>query len=87
MKNHEIVLRPVITEAVYDLIELDNKIMFEVAKAANKPIIKNAVEELYNVEISKVNTYITPLGVKRAICRLKPEYSASDLATELNLFG
>jgi large subunit ribosomal protein L23 len=87
MENYEVIIRPVITEAVYDLIELDNKIMFEVAKAANKPIIKKAVEELYNVRVTKVRTYITPLGVKRAVCTLRPEYSASDLATELNLFG
>lgn len=87
MENHEVIQRPVITEAVYDLIETDNKVVFEVSKKANKPVIKRAVEELYNVKVAKVNTLITPFGIKRAICTLEPEYSASDLATELNLFG
>ena len=87
MENYEVIFKPVITEAVYDLIETQNKIVFEVSKKANKFIIKKAVEELYNVKVSKVNTLITPRGVKRAYCSLTPEYSASDLATELNLFG
>ena len=87
MENHEIIAKPVITEAVYDLIEVENKIVFEVHKAANKYMIKRAVEELYNVKVEKVNTLITPLGVKRAICRLTSQYSAYDLATDLSLFG
>lgn len=87
MKYYEVIQRPVITEMVWDYIELQNKIVFEVAKQANKPKIKAAVEELYNVRVSNVNTYITPYGIKRAICTLSPEYSASDLANELNLFG
>ncbi|MDH5401903.1 MAG: 50S ribosomal protein L23 [Candidatus Heimdallarchaeota archaeon] len=87
MKNYEVILKPVITESVYDMIEIQNKIVFEVAKDANKPRIKKAVEELYNVRVVKVNTLITPLGIKRAICTLANEYSAGDLATELNLFG
>ena len=87
MENHEIIMRPVITEAVYDLIEVENKIVFEVHKAANKYMIKRAVEELYNVRVKKVNTLITPRGVKRAICALTSQYSAYDLATDLALFG
>ncbi len=87
MELSRIVRRPVITEAVYDLIENQNKVVFEVSKQSNKYMIKAAVEELYNVKVEKVNTLITPQGTKRAICKLLPEYSASDLATELNLFG
>jgi len=87
MELNQIIRRPVITEKVYDMIEQDNKIVFEVGKGANKYMIKKAVEELYNVKVRKVTTLITPLGIKRAICALHAEYSASDLATELNLFG
>lgn len=87
MELNKIIRKPVITEAVYDLIEDQNKIVFEVSKNSNKFTIKAAVEELYNVKVKKVNTLITPRGIKRAICTLQAEYSASDLATELNLFG
>ncbi|MCY3412776.1 MAG: 50S ribosomal protein L23 [Candidatus Heimdallarchaeota archaeon] len=87
MEDHEVVLRPVITEFVYDLIEKENKIMFEVAKDANKYVIKRAVQNLYNVRVEKVNTYITPKGIKRAICKLQEAYNAYDLAVDLSLFG
>lgn len=87
MEDHEAIRRPVITEQVYDMIEKENKVVFEVAKDANKAIIKRAVQNLYNVRVKKVNTYITPLGIKRAICKLEPEYNAYDLAVDLSLFG
>ena len=58
MELHEVIFKPVITEAVYDLIETQNKIAFEVSKKANKFHIKHAVEELYNVKVKKVNTLI-----------------------------
>jgi ribosomal protein L23 len=87
MENHEIIIKPAITEKIYDEIEFQNRIYFEVNKNANKYQIKRAVQELYNVRVLKVNTYITPLGVKRAICKLAAEDSASELATDLNLFG
>ncbi len=84
---YKIVKKPVITKKIWDYVELQNKIVFEVTKEANKSKIKLAIEELYNVRVDKVNTYITPFGIKRAICTLSAEYSASDLANELNLFG
>ncbi|RMG31210.1 MAG: 50S ribosomal protein L23 [Methanobacteriota archaeon] len=86
MENHEVIIRPVFSEAVYDLIMKDNKILFEVNKNANKFQIKRAVQELYNVKVVKVNTMITPQGVKKAIVKLAKEYPADDLAAELNLF-
>lgn len=86
MENHEVIIRPVFSEAVYDLIMKDNKILFEVNKNANKFQIKRAVQELYNVKVVKVNTMITPQGTKKAVVKLAKEYPADDLAAELNLF-
>ncbi len=51
----DIILRPIITEASMEGIEL-KKYTFEVAKDANKIEIKKAVEELFSVEVAKVNT-------------------------------
>ncbi len=51
----DIILRPIITEQATDNLPM-NKYTFEVAKDANKIEIKNAVEELFNVEVVKVNT-------------------------------
>lgn len=51
----DIILRPIITENSMDGI-VDRKYTFEVAKDANKIEIAKAVEELFGVKVSKVNT-------------------------------
>lgn len=51
----DIVLKPVITEQSIDVLPT-GKYTFKVAKDANKIEIANAVEQLFNVEVMKVNT-------------------------------
>ncbi len=51
----DIILKPIITEQSMDGLP-SNKYTFQVAKDANKLEIKAAVEELFNVEVVKVNT-------------------------------
>ena len=51
----DIIIRPIITEQATDNLAL-NKYTFQVGKDANKLEIKQAVEELFNVEVVKVNT-------------------------------
>ncbi len=85
MRVDEIILAPLITEKVYDLIERENKLAFHVNKRANKHQIKKAIEELYKVEVIKINTLITPLGEKKAIVKLSPSDDAVDLASRLGL--
>ncbi|GIV97521.1 MAG: 50S ribosomal protein L23 [Herpetosiphonaceae bacterium] len=55
MNAYEIIIRPVITEKNTNLMEL-GKYTFEVAPGANKPMIKRAVEELFDVHVLDVNT-------------------------------
>lgn len=55
MTAQDIVVRPIITEKSMAGIG-DKKYTFEVAKDANKIEIKKAVEELFKVKVSKVNT-------------------------------
>ena len=83
---HEIILRPVMTEAAFDLIEKENKLTFIVSLKANKTMIRHAVEELYEVKVEKVNTLIQRDGKKKAYVRLGPEDNASDIATKLGIF-
>ncbi len=52
---YAIVLRMRITEKGTRLKEKENKFLFEVARDANKPEIKQAVEKLFNVHVLKVN--------------------------------
>ena len=56
-----ILIRPVITEKLSRLQEVENKYTFEVVKSATKPEIKKAVEAHYpGVKVAKVNTLIMP---------------------------
>ena len=50
-----IVIRPVISEKSYDMIE-HNRYTFEVAKTATKPQIASAVTEIFGVTVTNVNT-------------------------------
>ena len=51
----DIILKPVITEQSTDRLA-SGKYTFKVAKDANKLEIADAVEKLFNVEVTKVNT-------------------------------
>ena len=86
MEHYDILLRPVITESTFDLIEDENKLVFIVDRRVNKTSIKNAIEKLYDVKCVKVNTMITPQGEKKAFIKLSEADSASDVATKLGIF-
>lgn len=86
IKSEKIILYPLMTEDAVALIESDNKLTFIVDLKANKLNIKRAVEELYEVEVAKVTTLITPKGLKKAYVKLKPDHMASDLAIKLGIF-
>ena len=51
----DIIIKPIITEKSMDSIS-SKRYTFKVAKDATKPEIAAAVEELFNVEVAKVNT-------------------------------
>ncbi|MEM1585885.1 MAG: 50S ribosomal protein L23 [Candidatus Bathyarchaeia archaeon] len=85
MKQHEVILYPLITERASRIIEKENKITFIVNRKATKNDIKMAVENLYDVKVEKVNTVITRDGTKKAFVKLSPEYSAADLAVKLGI--
>ncbi|MGA2915897.1 MAG: 50S ribosomal protein L23 [Sedimentisphaerales bacterium] len=56
MDDHEIVLRPLITEQSTHLANVRKAYSFEVNKRANKNQIKGAIERLYSVEVIDVRT-------------------------------
>lgn len=51
----EVIIRPIITEHSYDMME-NNVYTFEVAKDSNKVEIRQAIEAIFNVSVAKVNT-------------------------------
>ena len=70
----DIILKPVITERSMDMTN-DKKYTFKVAKDATKPEIAKAVEELFGVKVSDVNTISMKRKPKRV--RYTPGYTAS----------
>jgi large subunit ribosomal protein L23 len=53
-----IIIKPIVTEKLTKLGEKLNRYGFKVLKDANKIEIKKAVEEMYNVTVTDVNTAI-----------------------------
>lgn len=55
MDAHDIILKPVITEKATAAMA-DNKYVFKVRLDANKTQIKDAVEKIWGVTVTRVNT-------------------------------
>jgi len=53
-----IIIKPIVTEKMTQLGEKLNRFGFKVQKDANKIEIKQAVEAMYNVTVTEVNTLI-----------------------------
>jgi large subunit ribosomal protein L23 len=56
-RHYDVILSPVITEKATYASER-NQVVFNVARTATKPQIKEAVEKLFDVKVKNVNTLI-----------------------------
>ena len=63
-RHYDTILAPVITEKATILSE-QNKVVFRVALDASKDEIAAAIEELFKVNVTKVNTMVTKGKTKR----------------------
>ncbi|MEL6582238.1 MAG: 50S ribosomal protein L23 [Pseudomonadota bacterium] len=61
---YDVIRKPIITEKSTMASE-HGAVVFEVAIDASKPVIKEAVETLFNVKVKAVNTSVTKGKVKR----------------------
>jgi large subunit ribosomal protein L23 len=67
--------------------ELEKNILTAIVDLrAKKPEIKKEIEKRFEVEVEKVNVFVTPKGEKRAYIKLKPEYSAEEILSKLGVF-
>ena len=64
IRHYDVIVSPSITEKS-TLASEANQIVFNVAKNASKPEIKQAVEALFGVKVKAVNTLIRKGKVKR----------------------
>ena len=56
MTIHEVIHRPIVTEKGVGKKEAENTLCFEVANAANKTQVRQAVEKLFKVKVAEVRT-------------------------------
>ena len=53
--SHDVILTPVVSEKSYELLD-DGRYTFEVHPDSNKTQIKQAVEDIFGVQVRSVNT-------------------------------
>jgi large subunit ribosomal protein L23 len=87
LNNLNIIIRPLITEQGMHFANVKGAYSFEVNKKANKTQIRNAVEKIYGVKVSKVRTanrrgkyrrkgrnFGMTASWKKAVVFLEPDY-------------
>lgn len=85
MDEFRVIKCPVATEPAMKKIEDHNTLVLLVDVLANKRQIKHAVEKLYNIEASKINTLVRPDGKKKAFVKLASDYDALDVANRIGI--
>jgi large subunit ribosomal protein L23 len=86
MNPFDVIIHPDVTEKSMKLLETENKLVFIVSLKSDKDDIRNAVETLYEVKVTDVNTLVNPKGVKKAYIQLSPEFKAEEVATKVGIF-
>jgi large subunit ribosomal protein L23 len=87
MDDHNVIIRPLVTEQGVHFANVKGAYSFEVDKRANKAQIRNAVERKYGVKVSKVRTanrigkyrrrgrnFGKTASWKKAVVFLEPDY-------------
>jgi large subunit ribosomal protein L23 len=77
---------PLMTEKAMNVMDFDNKLQFIVDSDANKPTVKAAVEDQFDVTVEKVNTQLTMDGTKKATVKLSEDDDAQDIASRIGVF-
>jgi large subunit ribosomal protein L23 len=86
MNPFDVIIHPDVTEKSMKLLESENKMVFVVSLKSGKSDIKHAVETLYEVKVTDVNTLVNPKGVKKAYIQLAPDFKAEEVAIKVGIF-
>ena len=83
--GYDVILAPIITENSMDMAA-DKKYVFKVASTSNKTEVRKAIEEIFGVDVAKVNimnvsgkrkrlgrTFGTTSSYKKAVVTLTPD--------------
>jgi len=93
MKPHEILIHPYVTEKTLNMLQGTpeqnlkdgNRLEFLVRREATRSEVKKAFEELFEVKVAKVNTFVRKDG-KHAIIKLKAGFSAEEIGMRIGVF-
>ncbi|MBI3026816.1 50S ribosomal protein L23 [Candidatus Woesearchaeota archaeon] len=85
MDPYTIIKYPLSTEKSIRLMEAENKLIFVVNKTSTKKEIKNAIEDMFKVEVKNINTFVNSNGEKRAYIKFSAKNPAIDIATKMGL--
>ena len=93
--GYDVIIRPIITENSMDMAE-QKKYAFKVAKDANKTEVRKAIEEIFGVDVAKVNvvnvsgkkkrmgrTMGTTSSYKKAVVTLTPDSKEIELFQDM----
>ncbi|MFB6265707.1 MAG: 50S ribosomal protein L23 [Candidatus Nanohaloarchaea archaeon] len=84
VEGWDVIKHPHLTEKSMDMVDRENKLTLIVDERSNKDQVQDAVEELFDVEVEKVNT-VNRGNDKKAYVKLAPEHDAMDVATRLGM--
>ncbi len=73
---YDIIIGPVISDRAYKLNKLFKKLALKVHPHANKPLVKEALEKLFNVKVDKVNIVVR----KGKVTKVRGELSTGKLS-------
>ena len=74
---------PITTESSMKKIQSSNTIILVFDSKAHKKNIKFLMEKIYKTNVIKINTLITPKGLKKAFIKLSPDQDALDVANKI----
>ena len=93
--GYDVIIKPIITENSMDMAE-QKKYAFKVAKDANKTEVRKAIEEVFGVDVAKVNvvnvsgkkkrmgrTMGTTSSYKKAVVTLTPDSKEIEIFQDL----
>lgn len=83
--QNTVIKYPLSSEKSVRLMESSNTLVFIVDKAATKPMIKTAIQDMFKTKVTRVATLISPKGFKKAYITFSPETPAIDIATKMGL--
>ena len=86
MVPYAVIVKPHVTEKTMNAIDFNNVLTFVVSRNSSKADIKKAFETLFEEKVERVNTHISPKGLKLAYIKLVEEEKAEDIAVKIGVF-